>query len=130
MLVTNETPNIGDNIMSTKLTVGGLRQKHPKILAEAWDFSVGDGWLPLIDSLCTDIQHHVDSTGCKQVVAVQIKEKFGGLRFYATRFDDKTVMKMIDKAEKEAENTCEMCGKPGKIRNDRSWIKTLCDECN
>ena len=102
-----------------------------------WGFCCGDGWYQILDSLCDQIQHHIDwkqeqkekynrGEGCKQVVAVQVKEKFGGLRFYYSGGDD-VIDNMVDSAEVTADKTCEMCGKPGEKRGG-GWIKTLCDE--
>ena len=44
---------------------------------------IPEGWYPLIDRLCHLIDIHLkrESTACPFYV-VQIKEKFGGLRFY------------------------------------------------
>lgn len=62
---------------------------------------------------------------CPQVVAVQVKEKFGGLRFY---YDggDAQVRAMVGMAESMAGRTCEVCGSPGESRTG-GWIRTLCD---
>ena len=56
----------------------------------------------------------------------QIKEKFGGLRFY---YDggDAVVDGMVRMAESWAARSCEKCGKPGERRGG-GWIRTLCDE--
>lgn len=54
----------------------------------------------------------------------QVKEKFGGLRFYADPHVDG-----IDAIENESETVCEDCGKPGHPEPSPSWILTLCDEC-
>jgi hypothetical protein len=61
-----------------------------------------------------------------QTVVAQVKEKFGGLRFYYEGGDE-AVAGMVRMAEAWAEHTCEECGKPGQSRTD-GWIKTLCDE--
>lgn len=56
----------------------------------------------------------------------QIKEKFGGLRFYYQGGDDH-IDGMVNMAEVWAGHTCETCGNKGK-RRDGGWIRTLCDE--
>lgn len=61
---------------------------------------------------------------CPQVEAVQIKEKFGGLRFYVDGGDAVTEG-MITIAECMSAVTCEECGSPG-ILGGRGWLKTLC----
>lgn len=36
---------------------------------------------------------------------------------------------IIEKYENASEKTCERCAKPSKVRYDRYWLSTLCDEC-
>lgn len=103
-----------------------LVDKHPLILSEHGWPGVGDGWLPIIDKLCTAIQERIIEKGLSQLHAVQIKEKFGGLRFYTdANYDD--FRDLILAAENEAYKTCEECGKPGTLRTN-GWMKTACDE--
>lgn len=59
-------------------------------------------------------------------VAVQIKEKFGGLRFYVDRASDEHY-NYIHFAESMSYHTCELCGKLGKLYTD-GWHTVLCDE--
>jgi hypothetical protein len=59
--------------------------------------------------------------------AVQVKEKFGTLRFYMT-YRTKEMRGLISEAYSKSEVTCEECGAPGKLRN-RGWWKTRCDDC-
>ncbi len=39
-------------------------------------------------------------------------------------------MNAIDLAERLSERICERCGSAAKTRPDRSWVATLCDQCN
>lgn len=115
-----------------------IEERFPKMFSQPYGgFAVGAGWWPIIESLCSNIQSHIDwkqeqkekynrGEGCKQVVVAQIKEKFGGLRFYYDGGDD-AIHGMVRMAESWADKHCEECGKPGKSRNT-GWIKTLCDE--
>jgi len=86
----------------------------------------GPGWDKLIQTLCEGIDYHVKHNKCRPVTITQIKEKYGGLRFYYYGGDD-IVDGMVRMAELVSEYTCEQCGKQGKIRTD-AWLKTLCDE--
>jgi len=61
-----------------------------------------------------------------RVVVDQVKEKFGGLRFYYHGGDNE-VSGMVRMAESWAAVTCEKCGNPGHLRHG-GWIRTLCDE--
>jgi hypothetical protein len=118
-----------------------LCEKYPKIFANRngdltetcmyWGLSVGDGWYDLIDTLCENIQSYIDNNSSEtrvipQVVADQVKEKFGTLRFY-TSGGDRLIDGMIWFAESMSSRICETCGKPGKLRNS-GWLVTLCDE--
>ena len=67
----------------------------------------------------------MDEEALKVPVAVQIKEKFGGLRFYVHAATDKHY-NYISFAESMSYRTCEECGAPGKTYTD-GWHKTLCD---
>jgi len=60
-----------------------------------------------------------------QVVAEQVKEKFGGLRFYYRGGDD-YVLGLVSMAESMSVVTCETCGNVGK-RINANWIYTACD---
>ena len=117
-----------------------LCEKYPLIFADrnksmmetcmCWGFEHGDGWYQIIDSLCGNIQNHIDwqtkqGKTVPQVVATQVKEKFGTLRFYYNGGDD-VIDGMVRMAESWSAVACEECGAPG-TQNSRGWIKTLCE---
>ncbi len=112
-----------------------MEERFPKMFSQPYGgFAVGAGWWPIIESLCSNIQSHIDWWNTnrqdrpvvEQVVVEQIKEKFGGLRFYY-QGGDETIHGMVRMAESWADASCETCGSPGKSRNG-GWIKTLCDK--
>jgi len=127
-----------------------LCARYPKIFSDRYGdpretlmcfgFECDDGWFDIIDSLCGCIQSHVDNSqarGCMtpeefdskiQVRAAQVKEKFGGLRFYVDNSDD-YVNGIIQMAETQSLKTCERCGCPGHPRRG-GWTRTLCDNCH
>ena len=108
-----------------------MEERFPKIFAEPYGgFACGEGWWPILEALCGQIQHHIDwknkqGNVVHQVTVAQIKEKFGGLRFYYSGGDE-AIDGMVRMAESWAARSCEECGAPGKSR-DGGWIKTLCD---
>ena len=63
---------------------------------------------------------------CPQIVAHQVKEKFGELRFYYEGGDE-YCSGALAMAEAISVKTCEVCGAPG-IRRGKGWIRTLCNE--
>jgi len=67
----------------------------------------------------------MEEEASKVPVAVQVKEKFGGLRFYVQAATDKHY-NYINFAESMSYRTCEECGAPGK-RYSMGWHRTLCD---
>ena len=106
------------------------RNKDMKETCMCWGFDCGDGWYDLIDELCANIQGYIDNNPSKnipQVVAEQVKEKFGTLRFYTQGGDDLT-SGMIWFAESMSGRICETCGNPG-TRKGGGWIKTICKPC-
>jgi len=91
----------------------------------------GAGWRPLIADLEVKLRALVPDYKVSQV-----KEKFGGLRYYANpgNVDEETSNQfyaLIRVAEAESEVTCECCGQPGRLlaRGGRGWYKTLCPRC-
>jgi hypothetical protein len=110
-----------------------LEETYPKMFARQYGgVAVGDGWLPIIQVLCSHIQTHIDwrnktkEGSVTQVVVEQIKEKFGGLRFYYQGGDD-YIDGLVSMAESWAARTCETCGNLGSRRSG-GWVRTLCDE--
>jgi hypothetical protein len=123
-----------------------MHEKFPEMFSRPYGgIAVGAGWWPVIESLCNQIQGHIKNINERrdrllennpwkhkipetvpQVYVAQIKEKFGGLRFYYDGGDD-VIDGMVRMAESWAACSCEKCGKPGEIRSG-GWIRTLCDE--
>ena len=114
---------------------------------------IGLGWFNLIDTLCSlicrdldnakrrlkyameypannpnvtiaDLEKEVEEELENLPIIVQIKEKFGGLRFYVDNASDR-IYNFIDFAETLSNTTCEICGSPGG-HSGGFWIKTLC----
>lgn len=127
------------------------RHADMRATAMCWGFECGDGWFNIIDRLCHLIQHHINNredqlkivdnwkaegkellpwmrelAEIPQVVAVQVKEKFGGLRFYVNGSEE-YIDGAIAMAEEMSYVTCEICGKPGHLSGN-SWRVTRCSE--
>lgn len=105
--------------------IGGLGNgyySNRPVIKERNFASVDNGWLGLIKEL---IEKLIDLEWDQQIC--QIKEKFGGLRFYISSGSDE-IYKVIKIFEELSYEVCESCGKPGKPRDDIGWLLTLCDE--
>ena len=121
-----------------------LFDKYPKIFGQkdlpvsqtamCWGIETGDGWYDILDILCKQIQNHLEHNLRKDqdpvavsVEATQVKEKFGGLRFYYIGGDE-FIEGLIWMAEAISSRTCEECGSPG-TQNKAGWVRTLCSRC-
>ena len=111
----------------------------------AFGFECDDGWFDIIWQLCESLEKEnkrmIDELEPNDKTklllqkgepalfrVVQVKEKFGTLRFYTDLSSD-GMEKLIRKAEKKSCITCEVCGKPGVLMARGYWYKTLCTEC-
>jgi len=91
------------------------------LLAFGWECD--KGWYPLIQELIDKLNEFPED-----IYVTQIKEKFGGLRFYIGGGTDK-VYDLIHEYEEKSYKICEVCGKPGKTRERHGWYKTVCRKC-
>ena len=104
--------------------------RHPTLLSNVYcGLSLPPGWFDLVDTLCFWIDGRKEYGG--KVKVAQIKEKFGGLRFYTDSHDlsDEECAKLfsvIRFAEALSFRICEECGAPAKRENNGGWLATLC----
>lgn len=94
--------------------------KSPKESCMAFGCDCGDGWFGLLDELCLKLSKY-------NVILVQVKEKWGGLRVYVHGGSEE-VWDLLDRYEEKSYSVCEQCGKEGKTR-EGSYVVTLCDNC-
>lgn len=87
---------------------------------------VGPGWHPLVKVL----RDYCNQVG---VQILQVKEKFGGLRFYVAGHNHPELDLMIRGAEDQSTVTCEDCGQWGAkiaaVPPSNYWLKCLCKAC-
>lgn len=125
------------------MTLKELIQKYPKIF-ESYEgnpygvnWEAPEAWLPVIDDMCGAIQSYIDNVVWykdgeefrpQQVKCVQMKEKWGKLRFY-TRGADKTVEGMISMTTYICRQMCESCGTRENIGITDGWVSICCKPC-
>jgi hypothetical protein len=80
---------------------------------------VGIGWKDLVAEA---YGHLLDGA-----TVWQVKEKFGGLRFY---YSDVVEHEAIGEIEEKSFTICESCGESGVPRTIRHWVVTMCDACD
>jgi hypothetical protein len=127
-----------------------LYKNYPKIFeqrklpmtqtAMCWGVETGNGWFPIINLLCSNLQWDTDRNGYPQVVATQVKEKFGTLRFYYTHAPSDNLITYTDRqyghqdgmisfVEQLSAYVCEECGSNDKVTQTKGWIVSLCPKC-
>lgn len=91
---------------------------------------VGPGWHELVKKLVADLEAINPNFNIEQV-----KEKFGGLRFYGYTTDadhygwTDEQRELVDQAEEASFSICETCGEPGTPSDDGAyWVKTNCEK--
>lgn len=115
-----------------------LVKDFPSLYSKGFYFECDDGWHDLLYRMSSQINEYLknvkeedwslDTDVQKEPFKVdQVKEKFGGLRFYVSKTTDE-IRNIIDAGERESYRICELCGAPGKIRRE-SWIRVKCDSC-
>ena len=92
-----------------------------------WGFDCGDGWFQLLWNLGL----HLEAVS-PESVAVQVKEKFGTLRFY-THGTTELGYLVTSLAEHLSHKVCETCGMQGTIVGPEEpggyWIINACEPC-
>lgn len=76
--------------------------------------------------MCAEIQFYIDHNDVPQVVAAQVKSKFGSLRFYFFIGGDELVRGMTKMAQALSTHICEKCGNLVSLSN-MNGIQTACD---
>ncbi len=108
--------------------------KNEPVTVPVWSIETGDGWYHLIDTLCKGIQRYLrlqreynSDFNISPVIATQVKEKFGQLRFYYTG-GDSYVDGMVTIISHLSAKTCAECGIIGDMH--RSYmVRSLCTIC-
>jgi len=102
------------------------------LLPIVFGFEVGPGWYDLLENMFNTIAL-IDIN--KTVIIQQVKEKFGGLRFYYGHNEIRASEEIYDAisfvvrcGESISEHTCEECGEWGKIIGG-GWLYCRCKKC-
>lgn len=101
--------------------------------------SCGNGWFQIIDDLSAKLeglirryQYQVPARWLPE--AMQVKEKFAGLRFYMDGKETREIRAAIREAEARADVTCETCGagnaKSVQLHGGMGWWFKMCKNCH
>jgi hypothetical protein len=116
------------------LSLAQMLQPHdpPHQPITLFGFECREGWRHLItrllDRLEAEIAAKPESARSGTYVS-QIKEKFGGLRFYVNGGVSEEMQAAIRVAGDESLTICEVCGAAGKaVQSPRGWVRTVCPD--
>jgi len=110
-----------------------LREEYPEFYTKVvCGVGFGPGWYDLLKELSENLRGLTQATGLV-ITVQQVKEKFGGLRYYVQYSNKKNTPEwaidaaraLIDRAESRSTQICETCGKWGMVRAT-GWVRTLC----
>lgn len=106
-----------------------LKQKYPLLYASEPLFECEEGWYDLINELSTKLEEEIKKEKFSDVffATLQIKEKYGCLRFYMSNTTDK-MNELIAEAENKSSNICEICGEKGKLQNKFNQYEVRCEK--
>ena len=112
-----------------------MQAEFPNTLKDIRYLECHPGWHLLLENLISTIEYEIlrikelDPVIAEQIYAVQIKQKFGGLRFYMNQ-NTPYISGAINLAEIMSTRTCELCGAvaPG-TRSIGGWVNCYCDKC-
>lgn len=91
-------------------------------------YMIPSGWVPLVKELCSKLEQDHPDVHCEQM-----KDKFGGLRFYVNvSWDEsrKDLYDLISNYEERSYSYCERCGTDKEIGSKMGgWLVTCCKSC-
>jgi hypothetical protein len=95
-------------------------------------FYCDDGWFDLVYKTSSKLEKLIQEykrnnpDDPKPPRAFQVKQKFGALVIYMSHYTDE-MRDVIDEAEVKSHRTCEKCGCAGKVRDDKRFVQSLCE---
>lgn len=108
----------------------GSPNEVPKYDYEYTSFDlIPQGWRRAFGmEMCQEIEDALEADGIQdKYYPVQIKEKYGTLRWY-DNFTTEKLGKILRKYEDLSERTCILCGAPA-TKYTVNWISPYCDDC-
>ena len=110
------------------------KREHPEKFIPKWPYELygiecREGWKSLYQPILDRVNEYNDKNESEPIEIHQVKEKYGGLRIYLSKYTDE-LRQMINDAEEKSYKTCEVCGKAiNKPIVKNNWIYTECEEC-
>jgi hypothetical protein len=111
----------------TPMRAQQLTQTFPRLFAHGdtvYPFRCGDGWYQLLNDFASQLVALEPPEA--DVHVNQVKETFGGLRFYARSVLSVVSQQRIEEVEARSFTICEACGAPGALQHRGGWYRTRC----
>jgi hypothetical protein len=135
---------MSDSIDNHPDTLDKLIEQYPivfKHLNKTGYHNLPSGWYKIVDRLCSELsvileealEANPENPDEPLFSVLQVKEKFGGLRFYYmmnTKDDElyRRIQTAVDTAEDTSYSTCQITGNIGVLCKDGSHYMTLCED--
>jgi hypothetical protein len=135
---------MSDSIDNHPDTLDKLIEQYPivfKHLDKTGYHNLPAGWYKIMNRLCSELsvileealEANPENPDEPLFSVLQVKEKFGGLRFYYmmnTKDDElyRRIQTAVDNAEDTSYSTCQITGNIGVLCKDGSHFMTLCEE--
>ncbi|KQQ72460.1 hypothetical protein ASF70_13110 [Rhizobium sp. Leaf321] len=118
----------GDRVTKQARSLEALRSRWPRMIIEGAEFSLGPGWVPLLNRAAQRLDTY-PSGWCALLRGA--KEKFGCLVLHISYDrDERGSRSEVERLREEIRLTslsiCEACGRPGRLRM-AGYAKTVCD---
>lgn len=106
------------------------KDKSMLVTCMCWGIETENGWFNIIYNLSKEIEIErlkLCEEYRKLVKVVQVKEKYGTLRYYLNHETDEMSF-WIREVENKSEITCEICGEFGLNKEISGWYQVLCQK--
>lgn len=102
-----------------------LHERYPALFPEPFPLECGAGWAGLLSALSATLVELAEAERRQPTPPQQVKEKFGGLRWYYPSHGSESGAVAL--AGALSHRTCELCGAPGRLAMTATgWYRTLC----
>ena len=118
-------PEANEELMRGHTQIEVMEALRPRFVESGFvGFEAPYGWLEIVVNLHEQLLDNPDYR------IVQVKEKFGGLRFYTQGITEEQ-RPLVRAAEKESLTVCQGCGSREDVEmRNHGWVATLCADCN